>query len=94
MNKKANTLLFILGATLYNFLITVLAFLLLLILYIRLIMPLLQEGAQVWAFPLIFIIAMVIAFIVYRYTIRVLMKKINVDKYFDPIISNRRKPKI
>ena len=93
MNKKVNTLLFILGATLYNILITILAFLLLLILCARFVMPLLQEDAQMWVFPLIFIAAMVIAFIIYRYTIKLLMKRINVDKYFDPIIGNRRKPK-
>ena len=93
MNKKVNTILFILGATLYNILLTVLAFILLLILYSRFIMTTLKESAQMWAFPLIFIIAMVIAFIIYRYTIKLLMKRINVDKYFDPIIGNRRKPK-
>ena len=93
MNKKVNTLLFIMGATLYNMLITVLAFWLLLLAYARFIERILPEGAQVWAFPLIFIASMVIAFIIYRYTIKLLIKKIDVEKYFDPIINRRYKPR-
>jgi len=93
MNKKANTLLFILGATLFNILVTVLSFILLLFICVRLVWPLLPEEAQAWVFPLIFIAAMVIAFIVYRYTVKLLMSKIDVEKYFDPIFNRRYKPK-
>ena len=91
MNKKVNTLLFILGATAFNILITVLFFLLLLILYAKFLMPVLPEGAQTWSFPLIFIAAMAIAFIIYRYAIRFLMKKIDMEKYFDPLFVSRQR---
>jgi hypothetical protein len=92
MNKKVNTILFILGATVFNILITVLFFLLLLIIYAKFLLRLLPESAQTWAFPLIFIAAMVIAFIIYRYAIRYLMNKIDMEKYFDPLfVSKRRK---
>jgi Ca2+/H+ antiporter len=76
MNKKANTALFILGATLYNILITILSFILLLIAYTRFIMRYLPEEAQAWSFPLIFIAAIVISFFVYRFTLKFLMKRI------------------
>ena len=92
MNKKANTILFILGATLFNILITILCFMLLLAIYANLLMRILPENAQAWAVVIIFIAAIALSFIIYRFTLRLLMKKINIEKYFDPIIGGRRGP--
>jgi len=91
MNKKVNTILFILGATVFNILITVLSFLLLLIVYAKFLLPRLPEGVQTWSFPLIFIAALAIAFIIYRYAIRFLIKKIDMEKYFDPLFVSRQR---
>ena len=91
MNKKINTLLFVTGATLFNIIITVLLFLLMMIVYVRLIMGFLPEGTQAWSFPIIFIAAIVISFFIYRFAIKLLMKKIDADKYFDPIFSGKRR---
>jgi hypothetical protein len=92
MNKKVNTLLFILGATAFNIVVTVLSFLLLLIIYAKTIMRILPEGAQSWSFPFIFIAALAVAFLAYRYALRFLLKKIEIEKYFDPIfVSKHRK---
>ena len=93
MNKKVNTILFILGATVFNIMITVLAFLLLLIVYARLIMKSLPEGAQAWSFPIIFIASIAISFFVYKFALGFLIKKVNVEKYFDPIINTRYRSK-
>jgi hypothetical protein len=92
MNKKANTLLFVLGATVFNIVVTVACFLALLALYARLLMRLLPENFQAWAFPFIFIAAIALSFLIYRFTLKLLMKKIEVEKYFDPIFGGRRKP--
>ena len=89
MNKRANTALFILGATVFNVLVTVLSFLLLLFLYARFLMKFLPQGAQAWSFPLIFICSIAISFFVYKFAIAFLIKKIDVEKYFDPIINTR-----
>jgi hypothetical protein len=91
MNKKANTALFILGATVFNILVTVLSFLILLIVYARFIMRFLPESAQAWSFPLIFIAAIVISFVVYRFALKLLVNKIDMEKYFEPILAGRRK---
>ena len=91
MNKKANTILFILGATVFNILITVLFFLLLLIAYAKLLLPIMPEVTQTWSFPIIFIASLVIAFIIYRYAIRFLMKKIDMEKYFDPLFVRKQR---
>ena len=92
MNKKVNTLLFILCATVFNIIVTVLSFLLLLIIYAKTIMRILPEGAQAWSFPFIFIAALAVTFLAYRYTLRFLLKRIEIEKYFDPIfVSKHRK---
>jgi len=93
MNKKVNTALFILGATVFNIMITVLSFLLLLFLYAKFLLRLLPQGAQAWSFPFIFIAAIAISFFVYKFALGFLLKKIDVEKYFDPIINTRYRPK-
>ncbi|MCL2763307.1 MAG: leader peptide processing enzyme [Treponema sp.] len=91
MNKKVNTILFVLGATLFNIIITVAAFLLLLIGCAKFILPVLPEGLQGWFFPVIFIASIAVAFVVYRFILRLLLKKIDVEKYFDPLFFNKHK---
>ena len=49
MSKKSNTIFFMLGATVFNILVTVLSFILMLLVYGRLIAPLLPpECIQMW----------------------------------------------
>jgi len=93
MNKKINTVLFILGATVFNIIITVVSFLLLLIFYAKVLIKILPEGANNWSFPIIFIAAIAISFVVYKFVIGFLIKRVNVEKYFDPLINARYKPK-
>ena len=91
MNKKVNTLLFILGATLFNIIVTVGAFLLLLMAYANFLMRRLGENINAWSVPLIFIAAIAISFVVYRLTLNLVLKKIDMEKYFDPIFQFRRR---
>ncbi|MDR3342831.1 MAG: leader peptide processing enzyme [Treponema sp.] len=90
MSKESNTLLFILGATLFNMLITVISFVLLLLLYAQLLAPLLPETGTTWAFPIIFIGAIALAFVVYRLILKRLVKRIDMEKYFAPIFGARK----
>jgi len=89
MNKKVNTVLFILGATLFNILITVGFFLLLLTLYARFIMRFLAEAAQAWSFPVLFIAAIAVSFVIYRFALKLVLKKVEMEKYFDPILGGK-----
>jgi hypothetical protein len=66
MSKKTNTLLFILGATAFNTLVTAVCFTALFLLYALLLAPRLPEAARTWGFPVIFIIAITLSFFVYR----------------------------
>jgi len=85
MNKKVNTILFILGATLFNILIAILSFFLLLILYAKFLAPLLPENSRSWGFTIIFLAAIVISIFVYRVVLKYLLTKVEIEKYFDPL---------
>jgi hypothetical protein len=85
MNKKVNTLLFILGATLFNVIVAIVSFVVLLLLYINFLVPLLPEGNHSWGFTLIFLACIAISFLVYRGVMRILLDKIEIEKYFDPL---------
>ena len=90
MNKKVNTLLFILGATLFNVIVTLACFIALLLLYAKTLMSVIPEDFQNWAFPLIFIAAITVSFFLYRFLLKILTKRIAVEKYFDPIFGKRK----
>jgi len=91
MNKKLNTLLFILGATLFNIVVALLGFVVLVILYARFLVELVPESGQQWGFTLIFLISIAISFLVYRAVIKYLVNKIDIEKYFDPIFIRKYK---
>jgi len=89
MNKKVNTLLFIFGATVFNILIVVLCFIVLTSLYYNFLMPSIPEESRSWGFAIVFLASIVLSFVLYRLIIKYLMKKIDVDKYFDPLFAKR-----
>jgi branched-subunit amino acid ABC-type transport system permease component len=90
MSKKSNTLLFMLGATVFNILLTLASFFGILALYAWLLAPHLSENAQSWGLLAVFAGAIALAFVLYRLIIRQLTKRIDFDKYFDPLFSRRR----
>ncbi|MCL2067942.1 MAG: leader peptide processing enzyme [Treponema sp.] len=90
MNKKTNTLLFILGATLFNMIVTVVSFFLLIVLFVKYIMPLLPEEGRLWGVAISFIAAVIISFFAYRFALKILLKKIQMEKYFVPIFGRKK----
>jgi riboflavin transporter FmnP len=91
MSKKTNTLLFMLGATLFNILITLGLGAGLLVLYIKCIVQFLPESGHIWGLVIIFVAAIGLSFVVYRFILKLLLKKVDVERYFDPIFGGRRK---
>jgi hypothetical protein len=85
MNKKVNTLLFILGATVFNVIVAVASFIILLIIYGKLIHPRIPETAYSWSISLILISSIAISILVYRAVLKFLLTKINIEQYFDPL---------
>jgi uncharacterized membrane protein (DUF485 family) len=85
MSKKTNTFWFILGATLFNILLALFCFVALLLLYARFLAPLLPEERAVWGFPVVFIGAMALSFVIYRIILKQAMKKFNLNEHLTPI---------
>ena len=93
MSKKTNTLLFLLGGTVFNVLITILFFIIFMAIYIRFIYPMLPEDSAAWALPVVFVVSIAASFFVYRQAVKLVSKKIDMEKNFDPIFGRRPPPK-
>ncbi|MDR3303805.1 MAG: leader peptide processing enzyme [Treponema sp.] len=93
MSKKTNTLLFMLGATVFNILVVIVTFIVLILVYAKFVMPRLpnSESAASWGLPVIFIASIAASFVLYRVVIKQIIKRIDMEKYFDPLFS--RKPR-
>jgi len=85
MNKKFNTILFILGATLFNVIIAVISFFLLVILCGRFIFPRIPDTSYSWAVSLILLASIAISIFVYRAVLKFFLNRIDVEQYFDPL---------
>jgi len=89
-----NTLLFIIGGTVFNVFVTIVCFLFFLLIYSNFLYGHVSESVAAWVLPLFFAAAIAASFFIYRLAIKILMKKIDMEKYFDPIFAGRnRKPK-
>ena len=91
MGKKTNTLLFVLGGTVFNILVTVLSILAFLVIYGKFFYSLLPEHSVGWAIPVIFTASIIVSFLVYRAVLKTIMKKVDIEKHFDPIFGYRPK---
>jgi hypothetical protein len=85
MNKKLNTALFMLGATIFN--LVLLAILMMAGLVAILALKLPQLLVIVW-----FLISMVGSFLIYNQVVKLITRKIDMEKYFLPLFK-RRPPK-
>jgi hypothetical protein len=91
MNKKANTLLFVLGATIANVIVMMAIFLVLFVVFGKFVAPHLSPQANQIIMLVLFIGAIVLTYVIYHRVIGYLSKKIDMDKYFDPIFRPRKK---
>jgi len=85
MNKKVNTLLFILGATVFNVIVAVISFIILIILCGKFILPRIPETGYSWAVSLILLASIAISIFVYRAVLKFFLSKIDIEQYFDPL---------
>jgi len=92
MNKKKNTYLFILGGTVFNVLMTLVIFFILLAIFARFFSETFSQDTGGWIFLILFALSTILTFLLYRLGIKFLMKKIDFEKYFEPIFGRRRPP--
>ncbi len=90
MNKKLNTALFIVGATLAN-MILIFIFLVLLILLTGVLFPEPSPGFAQILVLLVFFLSLGLSFLVYHRVMKLLSRKIDMDAYFHPVFRPRRK---
>jgi len=96
MNKKLNTALFFLVATAVNILLVLVISMALLIPYVWLAQTLkLEPGLNLLGLALILIGSLALSFPLYRKLVELFQKKVDLEKYFDPIIvfKSRRPPR-
>jgi len=89
MNKRVNTLLFVLGATLFNVIVAVVSFFILFILYIKFIYPFVPESTYNWTFSLLLLGSIAVSILVYRAVLKRFLDKFDIEKYLDPIFVKR-----
>jgi len=91
MNKKANTVLFIIGGTIFNVLVTIISFLVFLIIYSKFLYGRISDNAVSWLLPVFFAASIAASFFIYRLVIKIVMKKVDVEKYFNPLFVRKRR---
>ena len=91
MNKKVNTVLFVLGATVVNIIVMLAILTLGLLAVSRLIPADSSAGLSQVLFIVVFVVAIAGSFFAYNKLIKFIARKIDMDKYFDPIFRPRKK---
>lgn len=91
MNKKVNTLLFILGATVVNILIMIIIFFGAFLLLAAVLPKDMNPGGTQIIMMLVFFGAIIGTFFIYHRLIKYLSGKIDMEKYFHPIISRKKR---
>lgn len=87
MNKKVNTLLFILGATIANIVIMAILFLLCLFLIARFVNP--ESSLMPLWLGLMFLVSIGGSFFLYTVIMKRITAKFELEKYLDPIFSRK-----
>ena len=91
MNKRVNTILFVLGASVVNVLIMLLLFLTLFVVFARFLAPSLSPGVNQLIMVLIFVVSIGVTYFLYHRLVKWLSNKYDMNEYFDPIFGKRKK---
>lgn len=92
MNKKTNTILFMLGATAVNIILMIAIFILLFWLYGRFIASSVSPQVTSYVMIGIFIGSIALTYFIYHRLVKWMSNKWNLDDFFDPIFKRRGKP--
>lgn len=92
MNRRLNTVLFVLGATVVNIVVMTLIFLVLLVLFARFVAPGLPTTVNQIMFLVIFLVSVVSAYVFYHQFMRYLGKRYDLAKYFGPLFGKDKHP--
>ncbi|MDR2864033.1 MAG: leader peptide processing enzyme [Spirochaetaceae bacterium] len=96
MDKKRNTIVFILLATVFNIIVFFIVFIALMALYLFVISPYLLSDGGFAGFTtafliVIFVLSIGLAFFIYRLAVNFFFKRINPEKHFAPLLTKSPK---
>jgi hypothetical protein len=91
MNKKANTILFVLAATVLNVLVMGIVFTLLLVVFSSIAPPTLSPEFGTLAVAMIFLATIIATYVLYHYSVKLLSRKVDLEQYFEPIFRTRKR---
>ncbi|MCK5674661.1 MAG: leader peptide processing enzyme [Spirochaetales bacterium] len=91
MNKKLNTALFIIGASILNVILMVVLMTIGLALVSLIIPKNISPAIASALFILVFLLSVAGSFFAYHKGIKLIAKKVDMDKYFHPIFSSRKR---
>jgi hypothetical protein len=90
MNKKVNTVLFLLGATVFNLLLMFV----LIVIFLVLFSAIFRETANPNVFSILMIVVFIgsiaVSFLIYGRVVKWLSRKINMEKYFLPLFRRKK----
>ncbi len=87
MNKKVNTILFILGATIVNIIVMAILFILCLVLIARFVNP--ESSLMPLWLGVMFLVSIGGSFFLYTFVMKRISAKFDMEKYLDPIFKRR-----
>jgi hypothetical protein len=90
MNKKVNTVLFLLGATVFNLLIMFLLIVIFLVLISAIFRDSLNPNVLSVLMIVIFVGSIAAAFFIYGRVVKWLSRKIDMEKYFLPLFRRKK----
>ncbi len=91
MNKRVNTILFILVATLVNIVIMLAVFVLLFVLFGLFLAPHVPEAVTSILVLLIFVGSITLTYFIYHKLVQFISRKVDMEKYFDPLFGRRKR---
>lgn len=90
MNKKLNTVLFILGATLFNIVVMIVLFFILMVVFARFLAPALPPGANQIILLLLFVASVALTYVLYHRIMRYLTTKYDMETYMAPLFKRKK----
>ena len=91
MNKKVNTALFMIGATVFNLVLLFVLILLAMLALSAIFRDRLGPSVMSILLIVVFLAAMVGSFLIYNQVVKFVARKINMEKYFLPLFKRRPK---
>lgn len=89
-NKKRNTVLFIIGTTIMNIVVMALISMAIFVLLTVILPKNWDPSAVNYIYFLVFIIAFAAAYAINNQIVKIISRKIDMDKYFEPFLSKKR----